>query len=72
MTPVGMLLAVLLLTGCASTGVIDKQATQSDTKKPVATAEIDPGARREHERILAAYNGAYEDCLLYTSPSPRD
>jgi predicted Zn-dependent protease len=56
-----MLVAVLLLAGCASSGVIDKQIAQPDTKKPAAVAELDPGAQREHERILAAYNGAYED-----------
>jgi predicted Zn-dependent protease len=56
-----MLAAALLLAGCASTGVLDKQAAQPETKKPAAVTEIDPAAQREHERILAAYNGAYED-----------
>jgi predicted Zn-dependent protease len=53
--------ALLLLAGCASTGVMDKQAAQPEAKKPAAVAELDPAAQREHERILAAYNGAYED-----------
>jgi predicted Zn-dependent protease len=52
---------VLLLAGCAGTGVLDKQAVQPDAKKPAAVSEIDPAAQREHERILAAYNGAYDD-----------
>jgi predicted Zn-dependent protease len=56
-----MLAAALLLAGCASTGVLDKQAAQPETKKAAAAAELDPAAQREHERILAAYNGAYED-----------
>jgi predicted Zn-dependent protease len=56
-----MLAAVLLLAGCASSGMMDRQATVADAAKPAATAELDPAAQREHERILAAYNGAYED-----------
>jgi predicted Zn-dependent protease len=55
------LAAALLLAGCASSGIVDKQAAQPAAPKPAATAEIDPAAQREHERILAAYNGAYED-----------
>ncbi len=55
------LAAMLLLAGCASSGIVDKQAAAPETPKPAATAEIDPAAQREHERILAAYNGAYED-----------
>jgi predicted Zn-dependent protease len=56
-----MLAAVLLLAGCASSGMMDRQATVADAAKPVAAAELDPATQREHERILAAYNGAYED-----------
>jgi predicted Zn-dependent protease len=56
-----MLAAVLLLAGCAGTGMLDKQAVQPDAKKPAAVTEIDPATQREHERILAAYNGAYDD-----------
>jgi len=52
---------LLVLAACASSGVLDKQALAPGTAKPVATAELDPAAQREHERILAAYNGAYED-----------
>jgi len=56
-----MLTAALLLAGCAGSGVLERQATQPETGKPAAVAQIDPAAQREHERILAAYNGAYED-----------
>jgi predicted Zn-dependent protease len=59
-----MLAAALLLAGCASSGVIDKQVALHDAPKPAATAELDPAAQREHERILAAYNGAYEDARV--------
>jgi predicted Zn-dependent protease len=61
MPRIAMLAAVLLLAGCASSGMMDRQATVADAAKPAATAELDPAAQREHERILAAYNGAYED-----------
>jgi predicted Zn-dependent protease len=57
----GTLGALLLLAGCASSGIIEKQATLPDAPKRAAVADLDPAARREHERILAAYNGAYED-----------
>ncbi|HEY6256073.1 MAG TPA: M48 family metalloprotease [Xanthobacteraceae bacterium] len=40
---------------------MDKQAAAPESPKPAATAELDPAAQREHDRILAAYNGAYED-----------
>ncbi len=59
----GLLAAALLLAGCASSGMLDRQASTAvpDSPKPAAVAESDPAAQREHERILAAYNGAYED-----------
>jgi predicted Zn-dependent protease len=57
----GLVAAALLLAGCASSGIVDKQAAAPAAPKPAAAAEIDPAAQREHERILAAYNGAYED-----------
>ncbi|HEY4406669.1 MAG TPA: M48 family metalloprotease [Xanthobacteraceae bacterium] len=53
--------AALMLAGCAGSGVLDRQATVPEAPKAAAVAEIDPAAQREHERILAAYNGAYED-----------
>jgi predicted Zn-dependent protease len=57
----GLAAAALVLAGCASSGVIDRQASLAESPKPATVAEVDPAARREHERILAAYNGAYED-----------
>jgi predicted Zn-dependent protease len=53
--------ASLLLAGCASSGIIDKQAAAPAAPKPATVAAMEPAAQREHERILAAYNGAYED-----------
>jgi predicted Zn-dependent protease len=64
MTRIGMVAVALLLAGCASSGVIDKQGALPDSPKPAAVAEIDPAAQREHARILAAYNGAYEDTRI--------
>jgi len=58
----GLFAAAALLAGCASSGVLDKQAAEpAPQSKPAVVAETDPAAQREHERILAAYNGAYED-----------
>jgi predicted Zn-dependent protease len=59
-----MLTAALLLAGCASSGMVDKQVALHDPPKPAATTELEPAAQREHERILAAYNGAYEDARI--------
>src|SRR5579871_603057 len=56
---------LLLLGGCAGTAVLDKQVAQPETPKP-AIADMDPAARREHERILAAYNGGYDDPRVET------
>jgi predicted Zn-dependent protease len=61
MARIGMTALALLLAGCASSGVIEKQASLPDSPKAAAVAEMDPAAKREHERILAAYNGAYDD-----------
>jgi predicted Zn-dependent protease len=58
----GIAAALLLLAGCSA--VIEKQTALPDPPKPAVAAEIDPAARREHERILAAYNGAYEDARI--------
>jgi predicted Zn-dependent protease len=57
----GMIGATLLLAGCASSGIIERQSALPDQAKPSATAPLNPAAQREHERILAAYNGAYDD-----------
>jgi predicted Zn-dependent protease len=56
-------LAGLLLAGCSTrleTGSI--KPTQPDA--PKEAADLTPAAQREHQRILAAYNGAYEDTRL--------
>jgi predicted Zn-dependent protease len=53
--------ALLLLAACASSGVVEKQGSLPNPPKPAAAAELDQAAQREHQRILAAYNGAYED-----------
>jgi predicted Zn-dependent protease len=58
------LVVALLLAGCASSGMIDKPAALQEPPKPAAAApavEMDAAAQREHERILAAYNGVYEN-----------
>jgi predicted Zn-dependent protease len=56
--------ALLLLAGCAGTGIMDRQAAVPETPKAAAITELDPAVQREHERILAAYNGAYEDTRI--------
>ena len=63
----GLLLLGLLLTGCAATIVPEHTASLPDPAKPpaaTATAELTPAAQREHQRILAAYNGVYDDPRL--------
>jgi predicted Zn-dependent protease len=63
---IAMLAAALMLAGCASSGMMDRQAAVADAQKPATAtaAALDPAAQREHERILAAYNGAYEDARI--------
>ncbi len=63
LTRIAVLAAAIALAGCASSGMMDRQATLADAQKPAAATSptLDPAAQREHERILAAYNGAYED-----------
>jgi predicted Zn-dependent protease len=53
----------LLLAGCATTIVPETTASLPEPAKPQAT-ELSPAAQREHQRILAAYNGPYEDASL--------
>jgi predicted Zn-dependent protease len=58
------ILAVLAVAvaGCASSSVLDNQVKAApEPPKTAAVAEMDAAGQREHERILAAYNGAYED-----------
>jgi predicted Zn-dependent protease len=57
----GLLVLGLLLSGCSTTGMYEQTASISE---PPKRAELSPAAQREHQRILAAYNGTYEDARL--------
>src|SRR5262245_53832354 len=68
--PVGRLLASsavlalgLMLGGCLTTGAPEHTAAVSPPPKPAEPAPA-PAVQREHQRILAAYGGAYEDARL--------
>jgi predicted Zn-dependent protease len=50
-----------LLAGCSSPGVVDGQVFLPDAFQQ---AELPAGTQREHQRILAAYGGAYADKRL--------
>jgi predicted Zn-dependent protease len=52
----------LLLSGCLVT--TDPATRQVSLPDPPKTAEVQPAAQREHQRILAAYGGAYADARL--------
>jgi predicted Zn-dependent protease len=55
----------LLLTGCAGTPLrLDHQQQVSALPDPPKQAEPVSPAQREHQRILAAYGGAYQDARL--------
>jgi predicted Zn-dependent protease len=51
----------LLLSGCLATDPTVRQISLPD---PPKQAEMLPAAQREHQRILAAYGGAYDDPRL--------
>src|SRR5207244_10957176 len=51
----------LVLAGCTAIPSTDRQVTLPD---PPKQAEVQPATQREHQRILAAYNGAYDDPKL--------
>ena len=55
-----MLLAALLA-GCSSTGNLTPKLLTGDVQKQ---EDMPPATLREHQRILAAYGGAYNDTLL--------
>jgi predicted Zn-dependent protease len=59
----GMLALGLLLAGCAASARLD-QPLAAVTPEPPKQAEIAPAAQREHQRILAAYGGAYQDARV--------
>src|SRR5882672_12206604 len=55
-------LCALLLAGCAT---FDKvTTTQVSLPEPPKASEAAPATQREHQRILAAYGGAYQDTRL--------
>src|SRR5437764_8335213 len=65
----GVLLALaLLLAGCSSTllsvGAPPDSLPVPMKQAPQQTPQGSPAEEREHQRILAAYNGAYEDPKL--------
>src|SRR5919201_6534902 len=51
----------LLTTGCAETLRLDRAVSLPD---PPKQAEPVPATQREHQRILAAYGGDYQDARL--------
>src|SRR3954471_16220045 len=55
-------LVALLLAGCA--GLDKVSTTQVSLPEPPKASEVAPATQREHQRILAAYGGAYEDARL--------
>src|SRR3954462_9118784 len=55
-------LVALLLGGCA--GLDKVSTTQVSLPEPPKASEVAPATQREHQRILAAYGGAYEDQKL--------
>ena len=57
----GMAALVLLLAGCSDLARLDRQVSLPDVPK---AAESSGPAQREHQRILAAYGGAYQDARL--------
>jgi predicted Zn-dependent protease len=54
-------LLVLAVAGCANTPQLGPQLAMPD---PPKEAELPPAAQREHQRILAAYGGAYSNPRL--------
>jgi len=59
----GTVVLVLLLGGC-TTALTTGGKQQVLLPEPPRQAEVLPGAQREHQRILAAYGGAYSDAKL--------
>ena len=51
----GALAAMLLLCGCASSGIMDKQAAAPEAPKPAANAEVDPAAIPKMRAIRDRY-----------------
>ena len=59
----GSIALLLVLAGCAATGRFDPQAVAA-LPEPAKQAEASPAAQREHQRILAAYGGTYQDARV--------
>src|SRR5580658_2809274 len=60
-----LVLAALALAACtASPPAIEPQASLPPAAKPAETSDMTPAALREHQRILAAYGGVYNDPRL--------
>jgi predicted Zn-dependent protease len=58
-------LALMMLAACtASPPSIEPQTAQPAQIKPAETSDMSPAALREHQRILAAYGGVYNDPKL--------
>jgi predicted Zn-dependent protease len=61
----GVAVFALLLAACtASPPPVDSPAVLSAPAKPADTADMSPATLREHQRILAAYGGVYNDPKL--------
>jgi len=61
----GIAVAVLVLAACtASPPSLAPQASLPEPAKPAEVAEMSPAVLREHQRILAAYGGVYNDPRL--------
>jgi len=65
LAPAGIAVVALLLAACtASPPPLAPLASLPEPPKPAETADISPAALREHQRILAAYGGVYNDPRL--------
>jgi predicted Zn-dependent protease len=61
----GMAALALLLAACtASPPAVEPQAAMQPAAKPAESATMSPAVLREHQRILAAYGGVYNDPKL--------
>src|SRR5579863_7895873 len=61
----GMAALALLLAACtASPPAVEPQAAMQPAAKPAETTNMSPAVLREHQRILAAYGGVYNDPKL--------
>ena len=61
----GIAVVALLLAACtASPPAVEPQASLPAPAKPAETTDMSPATLREHQRILAAYGGVYNDPKL--------